>query len=640
MSEKLRITFTGGDRLGDEVQVAFGGSVLVGRSHAAEIRIMDGDVSGRHLEIFRDGDGFAARNLSRFGSIVDGVKLSSDATAPLRKGSVVEVGARVRFRIDDLPAHAVQEPVSVPVPAGETAGTVPYGGATLATVFSGGATVATRAGALPPGGLAAVAVGSVDESATRDAFSVANEVNGCETSEVPSGSVTVGDESETEDSPPSAGDAVQQGTVVEPVPAPSPVSVAVQQDTMTDLRGSTDFISSDSEATVGPEAPDDDETGDGETKELVTRIGSVEEILDRKRQLDRKATAKHWKFAGGVLFVLAILGGLWLANASRKNVTDAEGPFLPNGEKDVVDEDVLNVTGDPVMFLEYPRDDRMEVIRSADSNQFDVASFIGRDRDVPFRLAFSRKRDAGELKISLVESFQRWATALKESGFRFAPRNGRPLEIEFFEKVFPGWQEAEKPSGVPFIRSEYTRAVGEVMWHGFCYRLRHGDIVYSLRTEIPEAYWKRGGYRLRNVPFMGLYRVFTDRQWDSPGQQGLLTDVSEDELLSRIRHELTAGSTRTWSMLEKMVDTLLAMTWGRESANAKSALMCLDSFQERKSQFYNERRFAYEIARLNGAEKRLREITQDCRAVFSVLRYERRRDLVNNPEVWPCQVGR
>ena len=178
------------------------------------------------------------------------------------------------------------------------------------------------------------------------------------------------------------------------------------------------------------------------------------------------------------------------------------------------------------------------------------------------------------------------------------------------------------------------------MWHGFCYRLRHGDIVYSLRTEIPEAYWKRGGYRLRNVPFMGLYRVFTDRQWDSPGQQGLLTDVSEDELLSRIRHELTAGSTRTWSMLEKMVDTLLAMTWGRESANAKSALMCLDSFQERKSQFYNERRFAYEIARLNGAEKRLREITQDCRAVFSVLRYERRRDLVNNPEVWPCQVGR
>ena len=410
---------------------------------------------------------------------------------------------------------------------------------------------------------------------------------------------------------------------------------------MTDLRGSTDFISSDSEATIGPEAPDDDETGDGETKELVTRIGSIEEILGRKRQLDRKATVKHWKFGGWVLVILALLAGVWLfANLNRRNVDDVEGPFLPNGAADVIDQDILDESGSPVMFLEYPRDDRMEVNLSVDSNHLDVATFLGRDRDVPFRLSFSRKRDAGELKISLAESFRRWQDSLKESDFRFAPRNGRPLEIEFYESTFPGWQEIEKPSGVPFIRSEYTRAVGEVLWHGFCYLLRCGDMAYTLRTEIPDAYWKRGGYRLRSVPFLGLYQVFIDSQWDSPGQDRLLPDVSEEELVTRIRHELTAGGTRTWVVLEKMIDTLLVMTWGKGTANAGSALEYLDNFQKRKSQFYNERQFAHEIARVNDDEKRMRAIVQDCQTMFSVLRYERRCDLVNNPEVWPCQVGR
>ena len=670
MSGKLCITFTGGDRLGDEVSIGFGGSVLVGRSHVADVRIMESDVSGKHLKIFQDGDGFAAQNLSRFGSTVDGVVLSADASAPIHEGSVVEIGARVRFRIDALPSSGVGE---APVPdadGGNTVGTVAPG-ETQSTVFAD-VTAATRMGVLPPGGLVSVAVGRVDESATIDVYSAADAGDGVVTSGMSGVAANIGDESETEDSspspppspapsfppPPPAADFDRgEDVVTAPLPPESPQDTLRGNplDTMTDARGSTDFISSDGVTQgVGQPAfgegqpafgedqsePAGDETGDGETQELVTRFGSIEEMLERKRQLDRQAAAKHWKFGGWLVLVLAVLAGVWFAKENRRNVTDAEGPFLPNGELDVVEEDVLNASGSPEMFLQYPRDDRMEVIRSADSNEVEVTSYLGRDRDIPFRLVFSRKRDVGELKISLVESFNRWESSLKESGFVFSPRYGRPLEIEFWEIVFPGWQEIEKPSGVPFVRSEYTRTMGEIIWHGFCFRLRDGDVVYSLRTEIPEAYWKRGGYRLRRIPFLGLYHVFTARQWDSPGPDGILEGVSEDVLVARIRHEFTAGNTRTWSTLEKMVDTLLVLTWGKASANAKSALEYLDDFQSRKSRFYNERQFAHNMASRNGAEKRMRQIVEDCRAIFAILRRDRRYYLVNDPEVWPCQKGR
>lgn len=670
MSDKLCITFTGGSRLGDEVVVAFGRGVLVGRSHVAQIRVMESDVSGKHLEIFKDGGGFAVRNLSRFGSTVDGVVLSDGSTASVRVGSVIEIGAQVRFRIDALPRPGGREAHPTPnagVDGGNTVGTIAPG-ETQATVFADGATVATRMGVLPSKDVVAVAVGSIDESATIDAFSTSDGgesvVSGANGG---AAAANFGDEPETEDSPPSPAPSVPpsppavdfdrgEDVVTAPLPPESPLDTLRGNplDTMTDARGSTDFISSDGvpqeagQPAFGAGQPvfgedqsvtEADETSDGETQELNTRIGSLEEILDRKRQLDRKAAAKHWKFMGWLALVLVGLAVVWFANANRRNVTDVEGPFLPDGELDVVDEDVLDAAGTPEVFLEYPRDDRMEVIRSADSNEVEVTSYLGRDRDVPFRIVFSKKRDAGELKISLVESFLRWESSLKEAGFAFAPRYGRPLEIEFWE-TFSGWQEIEKPSGIPFVRSEYTRTMGEVIWHGFCYRLRCGDVVYSLRTEIPESYWKRGGYRLRRVPFMGLYRGFIDRQWDSPGPDGLLTNVSEDALVARIRHEFTANSTRTWATLEKMIDTLLMLTWGKETANAKSALAYLDDFQERKSQFYNERQFAYMTATRNDQEKRMRQIVEDCRAVFSVLRRERRYYLVNNAEVWPCQKVR
>ena len=119
-----------------------------------------------------------------------------------------------------------------------------------------------------------------------------------------------------------------------------------------------------------------------------------------------------------------------------------------------------------------------------------------------------------------------------------------------------------------------------------------------------------------------------------------MSGCSESKLVSLISHELTAGGQRTWPILEKWIDTLLAMTWGKQTPNAKRARESNDEFLSRKTAFYNERYLAYDTARLNGDEKSERRILEDCRTMFSKLRKDRRYYKVNNPEEWKWQSSR
>lgn len=612
MSDKLRITFTGGERIGDTLDVDMvGGSVLVGRSHSAVVRLKEADVSGKHLEIVRTADGFRLRNLSRFGSKVDGKHLAEGEEAPLRRGSVVEIGARERFRVDALSSGGGDTTTGFMTEGGAATAA----GGTVATVYGGDDTVATRAGTLPTN-IAAVSSASVEESATRDAFSVVgSSVSSAAEEAEPEGVLGIADDAATADNPP-----------VDP-----PFGDADE------TAHSSGFIATKPQGI----AIDDEEQGDGETQELRTRAGSIEEILERKRQLERNVTKKHWKFGMLVTLFLVVLAGVWYFTASRKHVEDAEGPFRANGELDTAEIRVLDANGEELAFIEHPRDDRAEIVRSADSNQIEVASFLGRDRDIPFRIFFSRSEDRSELELSLVDSFEKWMRREAEDvGFAFSALGTRRAEVEFWEDVFPGWMEVETQCGIPFVRSEYTRTVGSTLWRGVAYRLRSGSVVFSFRTEIPEMFWRRAGYRLRGAPFVGFGRSFIDRQWDSPGTARFVSGYGEDELVDLIRHELTAEGQRTWPLLEKWIDTLLAMTWGKQTPNAKSAREFNDAFLARKTAFYNERYLAYDSARLGRDEKGMRRIFEDCRDMFLSLKRDRRYYKVNNPEEWKCQSPR
>ena len=167
MSQKLKITFTGGDQIGEEVERELSSTLLVGRSHSADIRVKEPDVSGKHLEIVRRDDGCFVRNVSRFPAKVDGKSLNTGEEAPLRKKSLVEIGSHLRMRIDGLPQGPVR-PGDGGTPSVPERGTESL---TNATVFAGEDTFATVAGEVPAD-LNEVAHGCVEESATRDILSM------------------------------------------------------------------------------------------------------------------------------------------------------------------------------------------------------------------------------------------------------------------------------------------------------------------------------------------------------------------------------------------------------------------------------------------------------------------------------------
>lgn len=66
------------------------GEFVVGRSHAAALRLGEPDVSGKHLRITRSGDRITVENLSRFGTQLDGTPLSEPAT--LAPGNRLQIG--------------------------------------------------------------------------------------------------------------------------------------------------------------------------------------------------------------------------------------------------------------------------------------------------------------------------------------------------------------------------------------------------------------------------------------------------------------------------------------------------------------------------------------------------------------------
>jgi len=558
MSNKLKLSIAGGEDQGNVIELDLFTSLLAGRSRKAEIRLHDADVSGKHFEFVRGTSGCCIKDLSRNGLKVDGKVVGEGEIAPVRIGSLIELGAETKLTVDELPGV-------------DADGTAPD----------------------------ASAAGGGDEQTT-----AAEDFFGAE--------------------------AERTGTVVAAAETAASTPSNVHEE---EAPGET--------ATHGDFEDALTEAGEGETQEMKTRVGSMEEIYARKRQLDRASTVRRWKFSAVIIGVMLTLVGVWFFTGSRRHVSDAEGPFLPNGEPDVAEHEVRDANGDLEMLIEYPRDNRMKVTVSDDSNTVEIVSFLGVDRDVPFHAEFKRWHDPSDLLNSLEDSFERRVRADSEAGMTFELREGRRPQGEFFDSVFPGYCERRSQRGIRFIRTEFTRSMTHELWHGVSIYLRNGDQIYQLRTEIPDMYWKRGGYRLTGEPHLAICRAFSESQWDSPGRADIVSEkFSDDNLLQCVKRELAVERVSSWPIVEKYIDTLLVRTWGQKPVMQKLAVSHYKTFLDRLTRFYTERHLAYKIARANGDEKRMRSIFTDVKTVFGTMSRDRRSTLVYDPEVWACHRDR
>jgi pSer/pThr/pTyr-binding forkhead associated (FHA) protein len=105
-----RVLVVQGAGAGTELAVeAFDRAYVVGRAKSADLDLDDVDLSRRHVEIARKGDGVVIRDLgSKNGSRLDDKPLPPNADTPWRKGAILAIG-NVQLACDDPVGAALEE---------------------------------------------------------------------------------------------------------------------------------------------------------------------------------------------------------------------------------------------------------------------------------------------------------------------------------------------------------------------------------------------------------------------------------------------------------------------------------------------------------------------------------------------------
>ena len=606
MSNTIKVTVVAGAKSGFEMSFDCSRPVLVGRSRSADLHLPEPDVSGKHFEFVKTDAGCMVRVRSRNGLVVDGRVLQSDDTMLVRAGSVIGVGTMAKIHVD-------------------------------AVLFGADSSRSSD---------------SLDASSA-GLISVADEPAAGEVAAVSSGGMAYGLSHGSDEVPDGKGRAdldaeTAQDPMPDSIPSPSAPAMDGYVQPVATSSGVSQTITGGVEFTDDATDADQDESltsagEDGETQEMKTRVGSLEEIVKRKHQLERTNFHRRVRGIGLIVLFVVVLAVVGYFFGWKSHVIDIDGPYLPDGSFDVVQMDLMDENGKPEFYLDYPRNDAMTVSVSSDSNSVEVASWFGNNSDIPFHLEFTRWNDRTDLMRSLEESFERWMLNETARGSAFQIRNGNRPQGEFFEDVFPTFVQAvnvpafqaQALRGIRFVRAECTRSRGGDLWRGNCFYFRKGDRIHLLRLEIPDLYWTIAKVRVTEELHLGIYEVFSRDNWDSPGMSGIMdAKFSDDELISKIRHEFSAERVAFWPDMAIYIDTLLVRSWGDKPRIQKEAMTFFLQLQDQMAKFYRERELALATASANGDEVRMKSIITDCKAAFGAFPRDRRLTLVKNPEVW------
>ena len=378
------------------------------------------------------------------------------------------------------------------------------------------------------------------------------------------------------------------------------------------------------------------ETGDFVTRELETRAGDMQEIQRMKDELERRRKLRRVFVSLCLFFVAVAMVGLWFLSQTDREIEEMSYPENSHGQPDIARYTLLDATGEPLLTVDYPRDQNMSVTPSPDSNGVSVVSSFGRDRDVPFFMQLEVARHPDELKMDLMDSVRKWFVKAEDSGegFVFDDRMKGDLKPQFFEDAYPGSCQRKSLYGVQFVEFDYKRSWPDgKLWHGIAMYFRSGDAVYVYRREIPESCWTRGGYRFRIDSNIAVYATFTDSYWQSPGADALPRGKSPAERMLGIRDSLVRERASDWRFVRGEIDAVLVGCWRTDPKTRGMAMTCLRQYREILKTFYWGKYNAYQNAKDNRDEKKMRRLRMDVQMVFGDPN-ERYYNLVNGGEVW------
>lgn len=571
-----KVTVIGGNKNGNDYSFPADSPVLVGRTHVADLRLEEGDVSGRHVELFMEGGRAKVRNLSRRAMRIDADEVLSGETTLAKVGSTLYLGSRVRVRIDTVPApvsaktHPVDDAVSLEDPPIAVMEEVsPSDTRTSATHFSEMPTEATK---MPDMFTGATKVPDVFTEATKvpDMFTEA----------------TKAPEFDPDATQPFDSSSTSQGIL----------------------------------------SPGDDETvtsdGEDKTKEAKTVVAPMEEIIALKKKLAQQSKRRKFVISMGFALFAVALGFIWFMTRMTQETTSMSIPRNAKGEMDLVQWTYRDSNGNPLVYVEYPGGRDLNVEYLPGSNGVQVVSRMGRDRDVPFFLQFEVLESPDELKVGLEESVRRWMARSADSGLDFVltGNNEAGVKTDFFEDVYPLSCQTKTDYGVRFARLEYTRQWprGE-LFHGILIYFRRGATVFILRREIPQSQWVRGGRQLMVEPNLAIFKGFSNEYWESPGVEGLPVDESVDKLFEIINGTLSRERPSEWRTIrgKPAIDAVLVKVWDANPRQRELAMKRLSDFRKAVAKFYWGKYNAYQVAKGVGDYKRMASLRRDCQKVFN-----------------------
>lgn len=417
----------------------------------------------------------------------------------------------------------------------------------------------------------------------------------------------------------------------------SPATMTMVGDTLTGVPigtiEETQFVSAQD-----AEEPGGGETTNGcETRAIETHIASPEELAEARADMERASHVRRGMFFGALALFAGLLVVLYVFRQTHLETEWMSLPIDPQtGRPSVAAFVVRDDQSNSLLRVDYPQVPQLVVRADESRPELEVESAMGRDGDVPYRLSFTAVRRADELELSLDESMWRWMSLRRkaEGDMTFEAQTREELQTRFFEDEYDWCCQQATEYGIRFIRQRYqhARADGNV-WCGYVIYFRLGDVAYALCREIPEAHWKRGSGQLLADPNIGIFRAYSLAYWESPGKTAMPLEWSREHLMAEIRRELNPERSGIWRKVHGWIDALIVKSWSARASDRSAAFALLAQLREYENNFYWGKFNAYDAARINQADKRCRQIRQDCKSVFCNPD-DRRYHLINDAEIW------
>ncbi len=606
MSFQLHIRVTGQPE--ETVVPLADGDHLVGRSHTADIRLTQPDVSGKHLLLHVDGDSVIAENLSSHGARAGQVTL--ELPTPIRVGDSLYLGQSTVITLGSdaeppqeepspemtmmtaMPLEPEPKPEPAPTPAPEPKPEPQPEPAPQPDIE------ATILEAPAP------KVAPVEDDAMKTVPPDADVT----ILEAPAPKIAPVEDDGLKTVAPDA-----DVTILE---APAPKMAPPADDAMK-------TVAPDIEATIvdapAPKAAPAEASEDDvfKTNVMQTRIASAEE-LDFLRRQDRKT-----KRGKKLKYILPILGGaivLGLVFFLKGNPPEEKltWPLRADGkysEKAYDPQGGGHAAGRFSLIAPLTELTESKIDQNGD---LVVQTMIGRDRDVPLRLVLSCKHSPGFLHESRSKTFRDWMREIAASGGHW--NFDQPSDLFFIGRN----------NGLPCLSAAYTREIDHQSWYGEALFFRNGDERIVRMAEIPNAERLRGADFLAGNPFLFTSPAFIENHWE--GSDTLVAGDPED-LLQEAKGLLLKMSPATWDKITMLLrSTLVQATEQDREALKEDALNQLRKLRGNQNVWYNAQMIAYlkekAADNIRGAEL----IRDSCLAVFSSEDDLRHRNIQRN--IW------